>query len=56
MSPEPIPHESDRRAQASFATTPTALTRYLRTSIPWQMVRFLVINLKMVRIIRKSHH
>ena len=56
MTTEPTPFERSRQAQAFFATQPTALTRYLRTSIPWQMFRFLAINLKMVRIILKSHH
>lgn len=56
MTNEPTPFERSQRAQAFFATKPTALTRFLRTSIPWQMFRFLAINLKMVRIILKSHH
>ncbi|NTV73825.1 MAG: hypothetical protein HGA66_06420 [Holophaga sp.] len=56
MTNDPSPFERSQRAQAFFATKPTALTRFLRTSIPWQMFRFLAINLKMVRIILKSHH
>ncbi len=44
-----------RDAQAFFATRPTALTRFMRTFLPWQMFRFLVLNLKMIRIIRMSH-
>ena len=50
------PFERELRAQAAFATQPTPFTRFLRTCVPWQMWRFLVINLKMVRVIRKSHH
>lgn len=50
----------DRAAQhlteSFYATKPTRLTVFLRTFIPWQLVRFAVINLKMVRIIAKSHH
>jgi len=38
-----------------YATKPTAWTRYLRTSLPWQLVRFAVINLRMIRIIGLSH-
>jgi len=40
---------------AYYATRPTAWTRYLRTSLPWQLVRFAIINLKMIRVIRISH-
>jgi len=38
-----------------YATKPTAFTRFLRTFLPWQMVRFAVINLKMMVLIRRSH-
>ncbi len=38
-----------------YATKPTRWTRFLRTFIPWQIVRFLVINLKMMVLIRRSH-
>jgi|GEM_PF-1719745 len=38
-----------------YATKPTRWTRFLRTFIPWQMVRFAVINLKMLVLIRRSH-
>jgi hypothetical protein len=41
--------------EAFYATKPTAWTRYLRTSLPWQLVRFAVINLRMIRIIGLSH-
>jgi hypothetical protein len=46
----------ERAKESFFATKPTAFTRFMRTFIPWQMVRFAVINLKMVRIIARSHH
>lgn len=36
-------------------TQPTALTRFFRTFLPWQLIRFVAINLKMVRIIMLSH-
>ncbi len=47
--------EQGRRAQGFFATKPTPFTKFLRTSILFQMVRFLVINIKMIKVIRKSH-
>jgi hypothetical protein len=38
-----------------YATKPTRWTRFWRTFLPWQMVRFAVINLKMMILIRRSH-
>jgi hypothetical protein len=38
-----------------YATKPTRFTLFLRTFLPWQLVRFALINLKMLRIIRRSH-
>jgi hypothetical protein len=48
--------EPERMRESFFATRPTAFTRFMRTFIPWQMVRFAVLNLKMLRIIARSHH
>ena len=39
-----------------YATRPTRFTLFLRTFLPWQLVRFVAINLKMLRIIWRSHH
>lgn len=44
----PVPDES-------AAAVPTRWTMFLRTFIPWQLVRFGVINLKMFRLIWQSH-
>ncbi len=39
-----------------FASTkPTRMTVFLRTFLPYQLWRFLRINLKMFSIIRKGH-
>lgn len=38
------------------ATRPTRLTLFLRTFLPYQVWRFALLNLKMVRIIWRSHH
>jgi hypothetical protein len=46
---------SPRVAGASMAAVPTWWTVFLRTFIPWQVVRFAVINLKMFRLIWRSH-
>ncbi len=38
-----------------FASYPTGFTKFFRTFIPYQIIRFMVINLKMIGMIRKSH-
>jgi hypothetical protein len=40
---------------AFYATKPTRGTIFLRTFVPWQIYRFLKINLKMMTIIARSH-
>ncbi len=39
-----------------YATKPTRWTLFLRTFLPYQVWRFLRINLKMIAIIGRSHH
>jgi len=39
---------------ARYVTRPTRLTLFLRTFLPWQLWRFARINLKMIRISRRS--
>ena len=41
--------------QAYYPPSPTAFTRYMRTSLIWQLFRFLVINLKILVLMTKSH-
>jgi hypothetical protein len=43
-------------AQHLYAPVPTARTRWLRTFVPWQMVRFAIINTRMLRLIWRGHH
>jgi len=38
-----------------YVTKPTRTTLVLRTFLPWQAWRFVVINVKMIDIIRRSH-
>lgn len=47
---------SEHLNEAFYATKPTPFTVFLRTFLPWQAWRFVRINLKMLRIIRKGHH
>lgn len=42
--------------QAYYPPSPTRLTRYMRSSLVWQAIRFIVINLKMLKLMAKSHH
>ena len=42
-------------AANQMAAIPTRWTVFLRTFVPWQMVRFVVINMKMFRLIWRSH-
>ncbi len=37
------------------APLPTHSTRFFRTFVPWQLLKFILINLKMIRMIRRSH-
>ncbi len=45
-----------RDEQWLSVTKPTATTRFFRTFLPWQLLRFVIINLKMMRIISMGHH
>lgn len=41
--------------ESFYATKPTPFTVFMRTFLPWQFVRFAVINLRMFVVIGKSH-
>lgn len=41
--------------QAYYPPSPTTFTRLMRTFVPWQIVRFIVINLKMLKLMQRSH-
>ncbi len=40
---------------ARFALKPTRRVTFWRTFWPYQLLRFVVINLRMLRVIRRSH-
>ena len=42
--------------QAYYPPTPTGSTRFMRTCLLWQIYRFFAINIKMLKLIAKSHH
>lgn len=59
MPVDKIEESAIARAHAKpwfYATKPTRGTVFMRTFLPWQMWRFVWINLKMVGIIWRSHH
>jgi hypothetical protein len=39
--------------QSYFPPVPTKLTKFFRTNLIYQFVRFLIINIKMLRMVRK---
>ena len=40
--------------QAYYPPQPTKFTLFTRKFIPWQMVRFVIINLKILKLMRNS--
>jgi len=51
----PQPSNKDPYQQAYYPPVPTEVTRYMRSNLLWQLYRFTVINLKMLKLMRKSH-
>jgi hypothetical protein len=52
---EYAPAELARMRSSFYATKPTAFTVTMRTFFPWQVWRFIRINLRMFSILRRSH-
>ncbi len=40
--------------QAYYPPVPTGFTKYARNSLLWQIVRFIVINAKILKLMRKN--
>ncbi len=41
----------------NFTTmVPTGFVKFFRTCILWQIIRFIIINIKMLLVVQKSHH
>lgn len=55
IEPEPKPLKDLRNpyGQNYYPPVPTRLTVFMRTNLVWQFIRFLVINIKMLRMVRK---
>ena len=56
MTQPDAPGPGGHLTESFYATQPTRFTVFMRTFLPWQLWRFARINLKMLRIIAKSHH
>jgi hypothetical protein len=59
MSAETLPAKPKNKEpyqQAYYPPVPTAFIRRMRTSLPWQFIRFWVINFKILKLLLKSHH
>jgi hypothetical protein len=39
-----------------YVPTPSRFTLFFRTCVAWQLIRFIFINLKMIRMISIGHH
>jgi hypothetical protein len=35
---------------------PGSFVKFMRTCVLWQLIRFIVINIRMTKLILKSHH
>jgi hypothetical protein len=47
-------HNQNPYQQASYAVVPTPFVRYARTSLPWQLVRFCVLNARILWLLVRS--
>lgn len=50
------PQNREPYQQAYYPPVPTAFTRHMRINPLWQAVRLFVINLKIFRLMQRSHH
>ena len=45
-----------RPYEPSFETmVPTPFVKFMRTCLIWQFIRFIIINIKMLLVVKKSH-
>ncbi len=43
-------------SQNDYTPVPGSFTKFKRKCVLWQIIRFVIINIKMTRLILKSHH
>lgn len=51
---EELNFQKDFKSQLTMLPGKTAL--FLRTCVLWQIIRFIVLNIKMITVVGKSHH
>lgn len=51
--PEPRQPERQPYEQSFYPAVPTPLTKAMRTNLLWQVFRFVILNIKMLRMVRK---
>jgi len=44
-----------KKDQFNLTMIPGKFARFLRTCIIWQFIRFIIINIKMIIVVQKSH-
>lgn len=47
---------ADISRPVSYASVPTPFTRFMRVFAPYQLWRFAMINVKMLRLLARAHH
>lgn len=47
-------HNQGPYQQAFYSPIPTPFVTYLRTSLPWQLLRFVVLNIKILKVLVRS--
>jgi len=57
MAEKKVVEEELNFAKDKFALTmmPGKFAKFLRTCVIWQFIRFIVINIKMIIVVQKSH-
>jgi len=55
MENEHVKH-IDPYSPQSGTVIPSGLVKFFRTNVLYQFIRFLVINIRMTKLILKSHH
>jgi hypothetical protein len=46
----------DPYSPQSETVIPDTMVKFLRTCVVWQIIRFIIINIRMTKLILKSHH
>jgi hypothetical protein len=55
-NPERLDPMDDVARSIAEAPLPTRRTLHARASVPYQVMRFVAFNIRMLRMVRKAHH